>query len=349
MRKDYIFLSLLFVSLALGGCASFKGYPTKAVDPAERLKTLGPYLRLNLADYDKLPADEQRRKRGEIVNAEILATDLHFAAFQEMLYKEGVEYSVGTSWTVIALTEAASLVGGGSGRALSATAGGLVGAKEAFDKNVYFKKTMPVLLAEMVARRKKVLVRIRSGLAKDINEYPLTQALVDLEDYYQAGTIPGAIMEIAETAGVTTKEADSKLEKILAVPYGEDENSKLLRKYLEWDGKQYNLERKEELKKWIDEHKELTEKPPVPAFVTGGPYSIARTEAVAHLIGGLTEDENSKRLEKFLEWDGKKFDQGKLVKLRTWMEGHGLKEVPVLLFLGKNEYADERIKALKSL
>jgi hypothetical protein len=109
---------------------------------------------------------------------------------------------------------AATLFGGGTAQALGAAITGVAGADAAFDKNVYFEKSMVAILSKMVAMRKQVLVRMRAGLGRTDSQYPLTRALVDLEDYYISGTIPGAIIAIAETAGAESNKADEKLEAI---------------------------------------------------------------------------------------------------------------------------------------
>lgn len=211
MRKDYIFLSLLFVSLVLAGCASFRGYPTRAISSENQLKEVEKYLKPEIVDEcnnPQKPTEEKKRLRDDIVNARLLAYDIYFATFLEELRKEGIGYGTATDWTVIALNSAGGLVGT---KALSVTAAGLMGAKASFDKNAYYEKTMPVLIAQMVAHRKEVLRDIQKGLAFSLDEYPLNRALIDLEEYYNAGTIPGALTEIAKTAGEAAKKAEKEI------------------------------------------------------------------------------------------------------------------------------------------
>jgi hypothetical protein len=76
---------------------------------------------------------------------------------------------------------------------------------------------MPTLLATMVAQRKVALVRIHEGLTHAIDAYPLTLALNDLDRYYQAGTIPGALSAIADTAGATATKAEAHLERLVVL------------------------------------------------------------------------------------------------------------------------------------
>ena len=135
------------------------------------------------------------------------------------LSHQGVGVGIATDWVGLALNAAGSLVSSaanvagtlvsGTAQALSATAAGLGGVGTSIDQKVFFDTTMPTLLATMVAQRKGVLVRIHEGLTHAIDAYPLTLALNDLDRYYQAGTIPGALSAIADTAGATATKAEA--------------------------------------------------------------------------------------------------------------------------------------------
>lgn len=154
--------------------------------------------------------------RNAVVNARIRAMDVMFNEFQQDLYQEGVGFGISTDWIVLALSGAGALISSAS-TALSAASSGVVGAKAAFDRNAFLDKTLPTLLATMVAQRKDVLVTIRASLALDIDEYPLTLALTDLDRYYQAGTLPGALTAVAQNAGSVAEAADDRLKNLLVV------------------------------------------------------------------------------------------------------------------------------------
>lgn len=72
---------------------------------------------------------------------------------------------------------------------------------------------MPVLLTKMTALRKEVLVKIYMGLGQSTTDYPLMKALNEVDDYYNAGTIPGAIIGITATAGATIAKADEAISR----------------------------------------------------------------------------------------------------------------------------------------
>lgn len=215
-------LSMIIISIVLSSCASLTAYPDRSTNPQAELKAMDMYLQPTVITKYESDKDQDRNGltkrawRNEIVNARVRAADLHFNRFLQRLFQEGVGLGIATDWIVLGLNGAGALAGGAA-NALAASSAGVVGAKAAFDKNAFFEKTMPALLATMVAKRKDVLVRIREGLTKDIDEYPLTLALSDLESYYNAGTIPGAIVEIAEAAGAIAKKAEAQLESLTIV------------------------------------------------------------------------------------------------------------------------------------
>lgn len=216
-------LPLIIAAMALTSCATLKGYPDQTTNVKAELLLLKKYLQpqaitkyesANDLDRDGL---SKRAWRNEVINARVRAADFQFNKFQQMLFEEGVGFGLATEWMVLALNAVGAVSSGGVAKVLSATSAAVVGGKAAFDKNAYFEKTMPALVATMMAKRKDVLVRIREGLTKDIDEYSLYLALGDVDTYYNVGTIPGAIVEIAEAAGATGKKADLKLESLTIV------------------------------------------------------------------------------------------------------------------------------------
>lgn len=165
-------------------------------------------------ELEKQNPEKAKAYRNKVVNARIYANDIHFSVFQKDVYLERVWLNTGTDWTVLALSGAGAVVGGaGTKTALSATSAGVTGAKKSFEENIYMKKTMEAILDHMVAKREKVLAKIQDGLRRSIEEYPLIQALRDLEEYYNAGTIPAALVEISKKAGEGLKEAETIKER----------------------------------------------------------------------------------------------------------------------------------------
>jgi len=209
---------LLIVALSLISCASPRGFPERTVSSDEELKELKIYYESKKVDEYSVPdkTDKERmRIRNEIINARIAAIDIQFSLFQQKLHQEGVGLNIGSDAVILGLGAAGALASGGTSQVLSAASAAVTGLKGSIDKKLFFEQTMPALFAQMIAQRKKVLAKIRTGLTNSATDYPLQQGFADLEDYRYAGSIPGALATIVEDAGTTSAKATEKLDKIL--------------------------------------------------------------------------------------------------------------------------------------
>lgn len=203
------------------GCmsAAGRGFPRPVPPPAERLRELAAYWSAEqFAAYAAAVGrpDERKRLRDEILNARVAAIDVEFNRFLAGLHREGVGLNIGTDAVSIGLAAAGALASGGTSQILSGASAAVQGLKKSIDKNAFFEQTMPALMAQMIAARKSALVTIRRGLALPDAAYPLPHGLSDVETYYYAGTIPGAVSDIVESAGAEAKQAEQKLEKTIA-------------------------------------------------------------------------------------------------------------------------------------
>ena len=213
----------LLLCLMIGGCAAVKGFPDPVVDTTTAMTNLkdyldGPAVRKKYEGSDTDRGGMSRKEwRNEVLEAHVHAVDLKFGDFERALYKEGIGWGIGTDWTVLALTGAAAVSTGNAPKYLAAAAAGLVGGQAAYQKSALFDKTLPALMAQMAASRRTILVLIRQGEGKGTDEYPLDQGLNDVNEYENAGTIPGAISGVTSNAGAQLKQATESLNKIQVV------------------------------------------------------------------------------------------------------------------------------------
>jgi len=219
----------LFVAFMVAGCASIRAYPVyntkKFNEIAERnprwaaAKQLTDKYSLDKvsAQYDNQPEAVKKEFRNNYINAHILATDLIFEDFQHVLAREGVLFNLGTDLSQLALTGATAVVPLKETKTvLSAVSTGIGGAKGSVDKNLFFKQTMDVLLVKMKANRAEVLASIQKNMKDlDTQVYPLTAAILDLEAYYRAGTLPQALLGILEKSGETIKKSKDETQVML--------------------------------------------------------------------------------------------------------------------------------------
>lgn len=82
----------------------------------------------------------------------------------------------------------------------------LQGGEAIYDKNYLFERTLVTLVTQMDASRKERLAVIRNQMSKGVDEYTGQMALNDVIDYYQSGTLTGAV-NAAQIAATDAKKA----------------------------------------------------------------------------------------------------------------------------------------------
>jgi hypothetical protein len=213
MFSRLLIISMVFV---ISSCSSISGYPDRAESTEAKLVKLQEKYFLPNVDvleiYQGKNGDAQQKYRNTVIHGRILALDMQFSLFKEAIYSEGISSNL--------TFDIAGVITGAAGaysthtqtsRVLSALSGGIAGSQTAINKNLYFEHTMPALLALMDSQRKNIRTEIIRGLTQPVLIYSLGEALSDLERYYDAGSIPGAIATITATAGQELQQATEKL------------------------------------------------------------------------------------------------------------------------------------------
>jgi hypothetical protein len=209
-------LSVVCVALLLASCASISGYPEPSGDPKAEAQSLKIYFSADeISKYNsETDPKAKERDRNEIVNGRLRSIDLNFYAFEKALFTQHGVTTLAGDITILGLNAAGAVVGGELTKsALAAASGGIAGAKGAIDTDLFYQKTLPALVAQMQAQRKVVLVSIRKGLSESVDQYPLQEALIDVDAYYAAGTIPGALTGIIEDAGSKSAAAEIEIKR----------------------------------------------------------------------------------------------------------------------------------------
>lgn len=115
--------------------------------------------------------------------------------------------------TVLGLTAATGLVGASDVKdILAATSSAFQGSWQSYDKNFFREKTTESIISQMRASRKSKQAELITNLAnRDVTSYPWDAAWLDLIDFYYAGTVPSALVEISGSTGASAKLADVDL------------------------------------------------------------------------------------------------------------------------------------------
>ncbi len=254
MTKKLHCIFLLITILGLVSCTSIQGFPDRVVDADVELAELKTDFEAAKKVYNTTTDDTIRKRiRNEILNGRIAAIDIQFSQFQQELHEQGVGLNIGTDAITLGLGAAGALASGGTSQILSAASGALTGLKGSVNKNAFYEQAMPALFAQMIAKRKAVLVNIRTGLLQSPTLYPLQQGLADLEDYRYAGTIPGAISAVVENAGSESTQANKELSEIVATGFEVTDDTLALKQWLKPGGVR-NRDRWNILQNWLKEN-----------------------------------------------------------------------------------------------
>ena len=239
----------LLVGLACG-CRSVSGYPKQPVKTGAEVKALSAYFSPDVFKtfHDKDGLAEKMAYRNEVTEGRLRAVNLYYLQLERALTTERNVENMGVDFAVIGTSLAASIVGGAETKSvLALISGGLVAAKGSVDKNLFYEKTMPALVAQMRAGRATVLAKIRKGLELDPVKYSLATALDDVDEYAAAGSIPGAINGVVVNAGAETKEARYLFKGVMISTYEDDANADKLSKFWMPDGKTPKADNQEKL------------------------------------------------------------------------------------------------------
>lgn len=230
-------LILLLAGMMVGGCTAITGHPNRPFNPQVDMETLKPTTDLAFVLNEYRTASNKKEIRNDFINARIYFIDQSFEDYQHDLAREGVILDIGADWSQVALSLAAGVVPlAATKTVLSTVSGGIGSAKGSVDKNLFYKKTMEVLLVKMKANRAELLTQIQQRMIQGTALYPLTAALLDLEAYYRAGTLAQALVGIIETAGKTIGDSKDESKELYKVHFKKDENSLLLITAMEKEG-----------------------------------------------------------------------------------------------------------------
>lgn len=216
----------------LAGCAPVTGYPKDPENTDVTLANLQPYFdgtqeRLYFAEKN---AALRKQKRNEIIFARLHAYDIKFADFEQKLYGDGNAVSLGSDLIGLVLGGLTATTGNAATKsALGAASVGVIGANTAINKDLYYQKTIPALLAQMEADRLQAKMPIVAGVKLADADYTLMQAYIDLDTYKNAGSIPAAINAINRDTGAAKDEA---LEALRTGSFSNDASRQRLLAYI---------------------------------------------------------------------------------------------------------------------
>jgi len=216
LRDPRLCKRMLAVATAglIAGCSTLRygGAPEPSFNVDKDLEQLAKEFEPadSISDFYKNPSVVARNK---FVTGRMTMMNIRYIQFIRSLTSEKELLDTAAALLTLSLNIAgASIAAASTKTVLAAISAGVIGSKEAVEKNYFFDKTIPALVAQMNAERKKALFPLLSGIrTKSLDEYPFAQAVTDLNEYYFAGTFAGAIQGIQVDAAVKEAAADRKI------------------------------------------------------------------------------------------------------------------------------------------
>ena len=224
-------ICVLLVAWALSGCTGLNQFPETAVDYRANLAVKDPAYAAALDEMAKPDADRVAI-RNRMIEERLRLIDVHFAEFQRALARDNVHANFGIAVAQIVVGGVGAVVSETASQILSATGAALAGGQQAYSKAALYEQTMSALLAQMIAARSAMLVKIMDGRTKAIAEYPLSAASRDLEAYYFAGSLPGAVVATAADAKVKSDQAEARLEALRSNQFSDSESKARIQAFL---------------------------------------------------------------------------------------------------------------------
>ena len=185
--------------IAISGCGALEntGGPPPAFNVDQDIQDLEEhYASVTSIKAYYSAGPESKARRDEFIIGRLTLYNLEYIKFVRQFYLSSAQLSSIIDITNIGLGLAATLVEPAVTKGiLAAVATGLTGSRLAIERNFFQERTAQVLVTQMNAQRTAALVPIERGLTQRVEQYPLALAIVDLNSYYEAGTVQGPLSE----------------------------------------------------------------------------------------------------------------------------------------------------------
>ncbi len=206
------FLSAFAGALALSGCLPSTGTPDRLYSVAYEMEVVRTTQEDLVGMYNayvfSAPA-HARLIRNEIIAQRMYAMDVQYTQYENALTREGQEVNFGTLAAAGALGTASTLFTPVVTKSvLSGLSTVTLATKGHYDSEILLAQTIRTIQKQMRASRNLVASNISAKVVQSVTEYPLSAALSDLEEYYNAGTLTTGVIDTSTTVGI--KEADTK-------------------------------------------------------------------------------------------------------------------------------------------
>lgn len=249
VQMSALFMVLSFAMLV--GCSGVQqGRPARSDYQDVIAKTLID----KYSKSDTIPADQTsltEKQRNQILDELLFLTDVNYHKFEAELFQGRAVFDTSTDLAILGLGAAGGIVTySGTQAILSVISGGIAGSRVSIEKNFFHDASTQALIAKMQSARRAKLDIMRKAMTLTVPEYSLSRGLSDLTEYYNAGTVVGALQNIVAEAGAETKAADASLKNFIEGRYAQGPTRPLRDRINSWLDKEPK-KRVPALKEWL--------------------------------------------------------------------------------------------------
>ncbi|MDB5578950.1 MAG: hypothetical protein JWR80_4126 [Bradyrhizobium sp.] len=196
----------LAAALALSGCLPSTGTPVRLYPVAAEMEvvknTQEELVRLYNTYVFSAPA-QARLYRNEIIAQRMFAVDVLYTQYESALTREGQEVNFGTLVAAGTLGTASQLFTPTVTKSvLSGLSTVTLAANGHYNTDILMAQSIRTIQKQMRASRNLIAADISAKTIKSVFDYPLSAALSDVEDYYNAGTLTTGVTDASTTVGI---------------------------------------------------------------------------------------------------------------------------------------------------
>jgi hypothetical protein len=158
----------------------------------------------------------RRAYRDYLISSYSAAVESNYRRFIDQLQSSDRGSALGLDLLVLGLTGATALVGAADVDDLATLSALATGARGTVDKNLFFDRTLPAIIAAMDADRATIRADMARKRVLPIEQYSLDEAIDDLHRLQQAGRLDRAVARITRIAEADREVQQARLDRITA-------------------------------------------------------------------------------------------------------------------------------------
>nr|VFJ56607.1 MAG: hypothetical protein BECKDK2373C_GA0170839_105412 [Candidatus Kentron sp. DK] len=142
---------------------------------------------------------QDKGKRDELVNELLMLSDRVCSNHQAEIIANANDFNIVTGSITNLLSAAGTVVGGAATKAALAAGASVSGStKTLVDNELYLESVGTTIVRAISVAREKYLAKIENGMQEEVKEYPVTEALRDVQEYHGRCSFYYGLMEISK-------------------------------------------------------------------------------------------------------------------------------------------------------